>query len=57
MKVVAVLLAAAVVFLAVELAMGAWSFGEVPREDPCTATAPSLGGGFDAAVSESFSTG
>jgi hypothetical protein len=50
MKVVAVLLAAAVVFLAVELGMGAWSFGEVPRENPCTATAPSLGGGFDAAI-------
>jgi hypothetical protein len=49
-KIVAGLLAAAVVFLAVELGMGAWSFGEVPREDACTATAPSLGGGLDAAL-------
>jgi hypothetical protein len=49
-KYAAVLLAAAVVLLAVELGMGAWSFGEVPREDPCTAATPSLGGGFDAAL-------
>ena len=50
MKYVAGLLAAAVVFLAVELGMGAWGFGEVKRVDPCTATTPSLGGGFDAAL-------
>lgn len=50
MKYVAVLLAAAVVFLAVELGMGAWGFGEVKRVDPCTATAPSLGSGFDATL-------
>ena len=50
MKVVAVLLAAAAVFLAIELGMGAWSFGEVKRENPCTATSPSLGGGFDATI-------
>jgi hypothetical protein len=49
-KIVAGLLAAAVVFLAIELGMGAWSFGEVRRVNPCTATAPSLGGGFDAAI-------
>lgn len=50
MKFVAALLAAAVVFLALELGMGAWSFGEVPRENPCTATTPSLGSGFDATL-------
>ena len=50
MKVVAVLLAAAAVFLAIELGMGAWSFGEMKRENPCTATSPSLGGGFDATI-------
>ena len=50
MKYIAVLLAAAVVFLAVELGMGAWGFGEVKRVDPCTATTPSLGSGFDAAL-------
>ena len=50
MKVVVGLLIAAVVFLAVELGMGAWGFGEVKRVDPCTATTPSLGGGFDAAL-------
>jgi hypothetical protein len=49
-KYIAVLLAAAVVFLAVELGMGAWGFGEVKRVDPCTATTPSLGSGFDAAL-------
>jgi hypothetical protein len=30
--------------------MGAWGFGEVKRVDPCTATTPSLGSGFDAAL-------
>ena len=50
MKFIAALLAAAVVFMAVELAMGAWSFGEVRRENPCTARTPSLGSGFDAAL-------
>ena len=50
MKILAGLLAAAVVFLAIELGTGAWSFGEVPRENACTATAPSLGGGVDAAI-------
>jgi hypothetical protein len=50
MKIVAGLLVAAVVFLAVELGMGAWSFGQVKRVDPCTATTPSLGSGFDAAL-------
>jgi hypothetical protein len=49
-KYIAVLLAAAAVFLAVELGMGAWGFGEVKRVDPCTATTPSLGSGFDAAL-------
>jgi hypothetical protein len=50
MKIIAVLLATAAVFLAIELGMGAWSFGEVKRENPCTATSPSLGGGLDAAI-------
>ena len=50
MKWIAGLLAAAVVFLAVELGMGAWGFGQVKRVDPCTATTRSLGGGFDAAL-------
>ena len=50
MKYIAVLLAAAVVFLTVELGIGAWGFGEVKRVDPCTATTPSLGSGFDAAL-------
>jgi hypothetical protein len=50
MKILAGLLAAAVVFLAIELGLGAWSFGEVSREDPCTATSPNLGGGVDAAI-------
>lgn len=50
MKVLAPLLAAAVVLLAVELGMGAWSFGEIHREDPCTARTKSLGGGVDAAL-------
>lgn len=50
MKYVAVLFAAAVVLLAVELGMGAWSFGDVPREHPCTARTQSLGGGVDAAL-------
>jgi hypothetical protein len=49
-KIVAVLLAAAVVFLAVELGLGAWGFGEVKRVDPCTATTPSLGSGVDATL-------
>ena len=50
MKIVAGLLAAAVVFLAVELGMGAWGFGEVKRVDPCTAKTPSLGSGLDAGL-------
>ncbi len=50
MKWIAGLLAAALVFLAVELGMGAWGFGQVKRVDPCTARAPSLGGGIDAGL-------
>lgn len=50
MKWIAGLLVAAVVFLAVELGMGAWGFGEVKRVDPCSAATPRLGGGFDAAL-------
>ena len=50
MKIVAALLVAAVVFLAVELGLGAWGFGEVKRADPCTATTPSLGSGVDATL-------
>jgi hypothetical protein len=49
-KYIAVFLVAAVAFLAVELGMGAWSFGEVGRVDPCTATTPSLGSGVDATL-------
>jgi hypothetical protein len=49
-KYVVGLLAAAVVFLALELGMGAWSFGEVKRVNPCTATTPSLGSGIDATL-------
>jgi hypothetical protein len=49
-KIVAALLAAAVVFLAVELGLGARGFGEVKRVDPCTATTPSLGSGVDAGL-------
>jgi hypothetical protein len=50
LKFIAALLAAAVVLVAVELGMGAWSFGEVRRQDPCTAKTPSLGSGFDAGL-------
>ena len=50
MKWIAGLLVAAVVFLAVELGMGAWGFGQVKRVDPCTTTTRSLGGGFDATL-------
>lgn len=50
MKAVAALAAAAVVLLAVELGMGAWSFGEVRAVNPCTAHTPSLGSGFDATL-------
>jgi hypothetical protein len=49
-KVVAALVAAAVVLLAVELGMGAWGFGATRTENPCTAPSPDLGGGFDATV-------
>jgi hypothetical protein len=49
-KYVAVLLGASVIFLAVELGMGAWGFGEVKRVDPCTTSTPSLGSGLDAAL-------
>jgi hypothetical protein len=44
------LLVAAVVFLAIELGMGAWGFGQVKRVDPCTAKSPSRGGGIDAGL-------
>lgn len=50
MKVVAGLVAAAVVLLAVELGTGAWSFGATRTENPCTAQSPDLGGGFDATL-------
>jgi hypothetical protein len=47
---IAALVVAAVVFLGVELGMGAWGFGEVKKVDPCTATTPSLGSGLDASL-------
>ena len=50
MKWVVALVVAAVVLLAVELGMGAWGFGEVKEVNACTATAPDLGGGVDAAI-------
>ncbi len=50
MKVVAALFAAAAVLIAVELGMGARSFGETRSVNPCTAESPDLGGGLDAAL-------
>lgn len=50
MKVVAGLLAAAVALVALELGMGAWSFGETKTQNPCTARSPSTGGGLDGAL-------
>lgn len=50
MKLVAVLLAAAVVFVAVELGMGAWGFGQTRTANPCTARSPSTGSGLDGAL-------
>ena len=50
MKVAAVLVAAAVALLAVELGMGAWDFGEAKRVNPCSAHASYPGGGFDATL-------
>ncbi|HEX9415365.1 MAG TPA: hypothetical protein VF895_01515 [Gaiellaceae bacterium] len=50
MKVVAALLAAAVVLVAVELGMGAWGFGETKTVNPCTARSPSTGDGLDGAL-------
>ena len=50
MKIVAGLLAAAVVLLAVELGMGAWSFGTTKSANACTARSSYPGGGLDAAV-------
>jgi hypothetical protein len=47
LKVVAGLVAAAVVLVAIELGMGAWSFGETKTQNPCTARSPSIGGGLD----------
>jgi len=49
-KRLAVLLAAAVAFLVVELALGAFHFGQVHSADPCTAKAHFEGGGIDGEV-------
>jgi hypothetical protein len=46
----AVLAAAAVALIAVELSQGALSFGESKVADPCTDRAPYPGSGFDATV-------
>jgi hypothetical protein len=46
-KIVAALLAAAVVLIAVELGMGAWSFGGTKSENACTTTSSYAGGGID----------
>jgi len=46
-KFVAALLAAAAVFLIVELALGAWSFGDQKRQNVCVARAGYQGGGID----------
>ncbi|HWB56929.1 MAG TPA: hypothetical protein VG479_08350 [Gaiellaceae bacterium] len=46
----AVLAAAAVVLIAVELSQGASSFGESKAADPCADRAPYPGSGFDATV-------
>jgi hypothetical protein len=48
MKLVAALLVAAVAFLAVELGMGAWNFGEPKRQNPCITHAQFHGSGIDA---------
>ena len=47
MKFVAALVAAASVFLVVELALGAWHFGDQKRENPCVTHATYQGGGID----------
>jgi hypothetical protein len=49
-KIVAGLVAAAVVLLSVELGMGAWSFGETKHVNPCSAQSSYPGGGFDATL-------
>jgi hypothetical protein len=49
-KGVAGLLAAAAVLVAVELGMGAWSFGTVKSANPCVTRTSFPGGGLDAAV-------
>jgi hypothetical protein len=46
-RAVAVLAAAAVALVAIQLGMGAWSFGETKTQNPCTARSPSTGGGLD----------
>lgn len=50
MRRLAILLAAAVAFLVVELALGAIHFGTVRSADPCTAKASFEGGGIDGEV-------
>ena len=50
MKAVAVLLAAAVVLLAVELGLGGWTYGAVRKENPCVASSSFRGSGLDAAI-------
>ncbi len=57
MKVVAALFAAAAVLIAVELGMGARSFGETRSVNPCTAESPDLGGGLDATIQRAVRAG
>jgi hypothetical protein len=48
--VVVVLGVAAVALIALELALGAWSYGRPQLADPCTTKAVATGGGIDATV-------
>ena len=50
MKRLAIVLAAAVAFLIVEISLGAFHFGQVHSADPCTAKAHFEGGGIDGEV-------
>lgn len=50
MKRLAILLAAAVAFLAVEIALGAFHFGTPKSADPCTTEPAFKGGGVDGEV-------
>jgi hypothetical protein len=49
-RVLGTLLAAVGVLVVLELALGAWNFGETTIADPCTTNAHFEGGGIDGAV-------